>query len=183
METSSEMLISSELGSGERLLWTGQPKQGIVLRRADLYMVPFSLMWGGFAFFWEYSVWTHDAPFFFSLWGIPFVLMGIYIIGGRFFLEARQREQTFYAVTNERILIISGLLSRRIKSLNIRTLADVSLDQTSNGTGTITFGPANPLLAFVSFNPWPGMPQTPAFDSIPQAKSVYETIRRAQATV
>jgi hypothetical protein len=183
MDTSGEMLISRELGSGERLLWTGQPKQGIVLRRADLYMVPFSLMWGGFAFFWEYSVLTHDAPFFFSLWGIPFVVMGIYITGGRFFLEAKQREKTFYAVTNERILIVSGLVSRRIKSLNIRTLSDVSLDQTSDGSGTITFGPANPFSSFTSYNPWPGMPQTPALDSIPQAKSVYETIRRAQSSV
>jgi hypothetical protein len=78
-------------------------------------------------------------------------------------------------------LIVSGLLSRRVKSLNIRTLSDVSLDHTSDGSGTITFGPANPFSAFGSGTAWPGMPQTPSFDSISGARSVYETIRKAQA--
>src|SRR5687767_14840962 len=147
MET-SETVISRELTSGERLLWTGRPTQGLLLRRSDMLFVPFSLMWGGFAIFWEYMALTGDAPFFFKLWGIPFVLVGLYMIGGRFVLDAKQREKTFYAVTNQRILIVSGLRSRRIKSLNLRTLSDVSLDQTSNGSGTITFGPPNPFSSF-----------------------------------
>ena len=137
---------------------------------------------GGFAFFWEYSVVTEGAPFFFRLWGIAFVLAAVYMIGGRFFVDAKQRERTFYAVTSQRILIVSGLSSRRIKSLNIRTLSDVSLDQTSNGRGTITFGPPNPFSAFAPGSAWPGMPQIPSFDSIPQARSGLQTIRTAQAT-
>jgi hypothetical protein len=181
METSAETLINSELGAGERLLWSGRPRQGLLLRRADVLLVPFSLMWGGFAFFWEYSVFTEGAPVFFRLWGIPFVLVGLYMIAGRFFLEAKQRETTFYAVTNQRILIVSGIWSRRIKSLNTRSLSDISLDQTSDDRGTITFGPANPFSTFAPGAAWPGMPQVPSFDSIADARSVYETIRRTQA--
>jgi hypothetical protein len=60
----TESAIRSHLAPKERLLWNGHPTQGIVFRRADAFMIPFSLFWGGFAFFWEYSVISMDkAPF------------------------------------------------------------------------------------------------------------------------
>ena len=109
-------------------------------------MIPFSLLWCGFAIFWESSVLNAEkAPTFFAFWGLPFVAMGIYMVIGRFFVEARQRASTFYAVTEERVLIVSGLLSRTVKSLNLRTLSDISLSEKGSGEGTITFGPQNPF--------------------------------------
>jgi hypothetical protein len=174
--------VRRQLGSGERLLWSGQPRQGLILRGSDIFLIPFSLLWGGFAFFWEWEVIHSDAPPFFVLWGVPFVLIGIYLIAGRFFVEAKQRAQTCYAVTNERILIISGLFRRTIKSLSLRTMTDVSLSESANGEGSITFGAASAISSmFGGFSSWPGMNnQAPRFDVIPNAKSVYDTIRAAQ---
>ena len=81
-----EQKLRPELSSGEHLLWSGVPSQGLRFRPADVFMVPFSLMWGGFAIFWEYSVVSSKgAPVFFTLWGIPFVLVGLNMIFGRFF--------------------------------------------------------------------------------------------------
>lgn len=123
-----------------------------------------------------------DAPFFFKLWGIPFVLVGLYIIAGRFFVDAKQRSKTYYGVTNERVIIVSGLLSRKIKSLNLRTLTDVSLDEKSDGSGTITFGATNPMSRWSGGMSWPGWGQqfTPSFELIREAKKVYDIIRSAQ---
>lgn len=174
--------IDSQLSSGERLLWSGQPRQGLFLRASDAYQIPFSLLWGGFAIFWESSVILSGAPFFFMLWGVPFVLVGLYMIIGRFFVDARQRDKTYYGVTNERIIIVSGLFNRKVKSLNLRTLTDVSLDEKSDRSGTITFGAANPMSWWaggMSFSGW-GQKLTPSFELIPEAKRVYEIIRNAQ---
>lgn len=171
--------LTRELGSGERLLWSGQPRQGTVFRASEWFMTPFALLWGGFAFFWEWQVIQSDAPTFFALWGVPFVLVGIYLILGRFMVEARQRERTYYGVTNERVLIVSGLFGRKVKSLSLRNLSDFSLSESASGEGSISFGGGVPFGSwFGGFAGWPGMEgyMGPRFELIPNAKSVYTTL-------
>jgi hypothetical protein len=177
-----ESQIRPELGSTERLLWTGRPRSGLILRSADAFLIPFSLMWGGFAIFWETGVIIAGAPFLFMLWGIPFVLVGLYLIFGRFWVDAKQRARTYYGVTNERVIIISGLFHKSIKSLNIDTLTDVSLTEKSDGSGTITIGSSNPWHGWFGGSNWPGAGQyaSPALELIADARQVYETIRDAQ---
>ena len=176
--------IRRELSAGEQIQWWGRPRQGLVVRGSDAVAIPFSLLWCGFAIFWEYSVLQADkAPGFFALWGIPFVCMGLYMVFGRFLADARQRARTYYAVSNERVLIVSGLFSKQVKSLNIRTLTDVYLTEKSSGEGSITFGPQPPLAAmFGGAQGWPGSDKSlvPRFDLIQDAKRVYEIIRKLQ---
>jgi hypothetical protein len=84
--------IARELDRDEHLLWIGQPRRGVFLRAPDLFLVPFSLLWGGFALFWEWQVLhTPNAPAYMALFGLPFVLFGIDPIAGRFFVDARLR--------------------------------------------------------------------------------------------
>jgi hypothetical protein len=177
---SSSQVIAHLLGREERLLWSAQPRQGLFLRSTDAYLIPFSLLWGGFAFFWEGNVVNSNAPAVFSLWGVPFVLMGLYLIAGRFFVDAKLRSKTYYGLTTERIVIVSGLLSRTTKSLQLRTLSDVSLAESSGGLGTITFGAVAPWWA--GSGAWPASRRqlSPTFDSISAARDVYEKIRVAQ---
>ncbi len=154
-----------------------------MVRGSDALAIPFSLLWCGFAIFWEASVIASNAPSFFALWGIPFVVIGIYLVIGRFFADARLRANTFYAVTSDRVLIVSGLFSRKVKSLNVKTLTDVSLTQSASGVGSIFFGPQHPFSSmFGGFGGWPGVEQQlgPRFDQIDSAKSEYETILGVQ---
>jgi hypothetical protein len=141
MLVTSDSEIARELAATERLLWAGQPRQGIVLRPSDTFI----LLWGGFAIFWEATAILGGAPWFFALWGIPFVLVGLYLIVGRFLWDARRRSRTLYGLSDQRVIILSGGSSRKITSLNLRTLSDISLTEKSDGTGTITFGPTHPL--------------------------------------
>ena len=123
MDHATEQEMTRELSPTERLLWAGRPLNGLRFRPADVFLIPFSLLWGGFAIFWEWSVFNSNAPFLFLLWGIPFVLVGLYFIVGRFVVDARQREKTCYGVTNERVIIVSGIFSRKVKTLSLRTLS------------------------------------------------------------
>jgi hypothetical protein len=174
--------LEVELDASERWLWSGRPRQGLLLRPSDAYLIPFSLLWGGFAIFWECSVIIVGAPTFFWVWGIPFVLVGLYLIVGRFWADARMRAKTYYGVTNERVLIVSGVFRRRIQSFDLATISDLSLSERGGRTGTISLGPSSYWLAWYGGGGWPMMnnQRPPLLDSIHDARSVYETIRRAQ---
>jgi hypothetical protein len=174
--------IRAQLDPSELVLWAGQPKQGVVLRGSDALMIPFSLLWGGFAFFWEWSVLQSDAPAFFALWGIPFVVVGVYIIVGRFFADAWQRSKTHYAVTSERIMIVDGLYKSTVRSAQLSGLTEMTLTEHANGEGTITFGPSSLPAMFRTWSGWPGMRERLGmqFDLVPNAKSVLDLVRSRQ---
>lgn len=171
--------LQKELSSGESLLWFGRPQQGMVLHGSDAFLIPFSLLWGGFALFWEFSAYRSGAPPFFLLFGGFFVVIGLYFIFGRFIADSMIRGRTYYAVTNDRVLILSEFPARRLKSLNLRTLTDITFTSKPNGIGTITFGPTASWMDGVS---WPvaGFNRSPRFELIENVKSVYDIIRDAQ---
>lgn len=183
-EISPQNEIAQALESGESLIWSGTPRKGLMLRSSDAYMIPFSLLWGGFAIFWETSVLHRSGPnaAFMSVWGIPFVLAGLYLIVGRFLVDAAIRARTLYGLTNRRAIIISGLFSRTINSLPLRTLTDISLRVRSDHRGTILLGRPLPYSSWSSGMRWPGGSQysTPAFEMIPHAKAVHRQLLEAQ---
>jgi hypothetical protein len=182
MQSAIERELRAELGTGERLLWSGQPRRGVRLRPTDALLIPFSLMWGGFALFWELSVFRTGAPFFFRLWGLPFVLVGLYLIIGRFFADAWQRSRTYYGVTTERLLIVSGLFQRQVKSLPLRNLPEVTLSERSDRSGSIMFGAVPPMYGWLAGSSWPGTGKQlpPSFDMIENARQVYTQVQTAQ---
>jgi hypothetical protein len=171
--------------SGERILWSGQPKQGIAFSARDALLVPFSLLWGGFAIFWNATVWMipdggNGPDWFFRLWGLPFLVVGLYMIAGRFWHDAAIRKRLFYAVTDQRVLV---LRSARIKSLDIRRLPKLDLSENKDGTGTIEFEPNSMFSAMGTqgFGYWtPALSGALLFFRIANPRQVYEIIR-AQA--
>lgn len=180
-ESPSEILVQ-QIGAQEQLLWEGRPQQGIVLRSADFLLIPFSLLWCGFAIFWEATVLSSGAPLFFCLWGIPFLLLGMYLVVGRFWVDAILRSRTVYGVTSKRVIIVSGILNTHVKSLCLDTLADISLTENANGRGTIAFGASQYIQPWSAGTGWPsnGRIEAPTFELNRGAKEVYEMIHTAK---
>src|SRR5262249_44893360 len=123
-------VIQPEITSDEKILWAGQPNTRVIFHKEDLYLIPFSLFWGGFAIFWEAGVagyWGSGTrsgnPWAFGMvWGIPFVIIGQYLIWGRFFYAAWKKKRTHYAVTNRRVIVVQNGWKRLMASAYIDTL-------------------------------------------------------------
>ncbi|GAV20043.1 hypothetical protein MMIC_P1004 [Mariprofundus micogutta] len=134
-------VVSAELDASETLLWSAQPRQGMFLRPSDSMMIPFSMLWGGFAIYWEFQVITGDAPLFFMLLGLPFVFIGLYLIIGRFFYDAKMREKTFYGITDKRVIILNGIRTKAVRSVAIEEITDMHVYEGPNGSGIIALAP------------------------------------------
>jgi len=123
------------------------------------------------------------APFFFLLWGVPFVLFGLYFIFGRFLVAYRQALTTWYAVTDRRILIVSGLFRRGVTELDLRGVPAIDVRSAGDGVGTINFAPMPTGWMMASWAPWMSAGMPPAFRAIAEASRVHGIIQDAREQV
>jgi hypothetical protein len=142
---------------------------------------PFSLLWGGFALFWNVGVWVAGAPFFFRLFGLPFLVAGIYITVGRFFHDASMRRKLNYAVTNRRVLILKRSRSPKLTSLDLDRLPGLEMTEHRDGTGTIIFDSDSSLFSLArrgaGMGLWIPSLGPPQFFRIDQSQRIYRLIR------
>ena len=176
-----------DLFRDEKVAWAGQPDPRFHFTGGDIFLVPFSLLWGGFAIFWEAGVLGllggDPAPGFFLIWGIPFVLVGQYFIWGRFLYKAYKNRRTFYALTNQRVLILTTLRSRRLQTIFLNQLPTLNKTVQRDGMGTLEFG-LSPAWAGAYANS--GMElfagrygaMVPAFYDVPDVERVYQLVMR-----
>ena len=175
-------LFTGRLLPGERIIWSGQPQQGLLLTARDIFLIPFSLVWCGFAVFWTVSATGMGAPGFFTLWGLMFVTIGLYFVAGRFVVDAWLRRGLEYAVTDQRILIARGSPFARFTVLSLAKLPDVDLKEGGNGRGTIRFGQPAVVWGNRGMSSWsPALDPTPQFLGIEDARRVFDLIQRTQA--
>lgn len=177
-----EQKLRPELTRDERLLWSGAPQPGLRWRSTDWLAMPFALLWCYMVMFAStgHGVHTQEPPLYMTPAGIPFVLMGFYVLVGRFFVDWYQRRRTFYGVTDQRVIILDGLFDRRVKSLALATLNDISLSERSSGSGSIAFGSGASLPSLGRSFLRTTNQQAPSFDMIEHVRRVYALIREAQ---
>ncbi|MBN9375383.1 MAG: hypothetical protein J0I40_08355 [Cellulomonas sp.] len=129
--------VRARLGVDEYVLWTGGPDPAVLFGPQDAFLIPFSLLLAGFSVFWEIGVVTSDAPWFFRLWGVPFLLMGAYITVGRFIVKHWLARRSTYVLTNRRAIVV-----RPRSTVELRLPGPtVTVQQSHNGRhATVGFG-------------------------------------------
>lgn len=120
---------------GENILWKGKPEKGGIFTKQDVFMIPFSIFWCGFAFIWFFGV--LEAGGFFALFGVLFICVGLYLVVGRFFVTAYLRKNTAYVITNKKIIRKKG---KRVDMMEIASLPPMHTELHKDGRGTISFG-------------------------------------------
>jgi len=176
-------LFKGRLLPGERIMWRGQPGQGLILMPRDAALVPFSLLWCGFAIFWTLTATRDGAPGFFELWGLMFVCVGLYFVAGRFLVDAWVRRGMQYAVTDRRILIARPAPFAKFTAIGLAPLPEIDLADRAGGRGTIRFGQATSLWNNRSMSVWsPSFDPTPQFIAIDDARRVFDMVQRSSQT-
>ena len=138
MNYTDEYSFSTPYISGdEYILWKGKPEKGNLITSSDIVLIPFSIFWCGFVFFWEYMALQTTSSLFMVIWGLPFLAVGIYLLFGRFLWIAYMRKRTAYVITNKKIIRARG---NRIDMLDGRTLPTINVEAKRDGKGSIWFG-------------------------------------------
>ncbi len=126
--TPSPPEIERELDAGERLLWTGRPNAARWRNRA-FRMWPFAFLMTAFMLFWLWGATAHArsewqkgrTPPFTSVAFPAFGLFMLYPAGLLWlgpWLEAARARRTFYAVTDNRALIVTTGRKASVQSVS-----------------------------------------------------------------
>jgi hypothetical protein len=135
--------LGADLLPGERLVWSGRPDTRRLLVASDLYLIPFSLLWTGFAIFWEVAAVSSGGPtLLFALWGIPFVAVGLHMMFGRFVVRRWLGRRTAYAITDRRAIVVAPTWRgrRRTSFVWLGSYPPVTLRAGRHGRGTLIVG-------------------------------------------
>jgi hypothetical protein len=152
IDSTAAIKVQPEMLSGESVYWAAMPNPSVIFHSDDWAAVPFSLLWGGFAIFWEAGAlgyWGNGSrgrgpSLFMVIWGVPFVLIGQYMIWGRFLYDSWLKRRTHYAITNKRLLIVQEGWSQKTSSMYLGEIP--AIEREGATTGTIWFGKKYPLL-------------------------------------
>jgi Bacterial PH domain len=143
----AQLRAQSELQSGESLLWTGTADP----RRAAITALPavfFGIPFAGFALFWMNMAYrgTHNLArahnwfasgfTLFPLFGVPFFLVGVGIVLAPLWAYLKRRNGA-YAVTNHRVMIITGTTSRAVKSIMPSDIVEVDHRERPDASGDV----------------------------------------------
>lgn len=143
----AQLRVQSELQPGESLYWAGPvnpTRAAISALPAAIFGIPFA----GFALFWingamhatqglsKSSNGFAKSFLVFPLFGVPFLLIGLGIVLAPLWAYLKGRNGV-YAVTNQRVMIITGTTSRSVRSLTPADIVSVEHRERPDGSGDV----------------------------------------------
>ena len=126
------------LDEGEQILWQGRPDPRLRVGDFFGFRLFFALFFTGFAVLWISAArWMNpgDGFDFFPLFGVPFVLIGLYMMIGAPIWDAHLRRNTWYTLTDRAAFIATDLRGKRkLERYGLEDLNALSLVEGNPGT-------------------------------------------------
>ncbi len=171
-------MVENELNEEEQILWGGQPApKRLAAKKLPLFF--FAIPWTAFSLFWMYAASGFSVPFsgdgfsLFSLFGIPFLLIGIAMLSTPLW-AMRNAKRTVYILTNRRAVIFAGGFNTTISSYSPGQLYSTTRKQNPDGSGDILFNTEiNSLVKNKNINTL-----DPGFYGIKNVKEVEKLIKK-----
>jgi hypothetical protein len=187
LDRQTQEILRPHLNPDETLLWSGRPRQGVVIRRLDYLYMLFGLLWMTLptimfvSFFLAAANENEGTPEVIPvLFLVPFLLLGFYMLAGRFMIDARRRRRTVYGLTQRHALIMVEGQTPPVEKIELVDRKNLSVDSRPDGSGTIYFGKKDYLHNVAQSMPgWPGIDQftVPTFEGIAKAEEVFAMIQ------
>jgi hypothetical protein len=138
--------IQEQLTPDEKLLWIGKPNPKRLFTWMDLPMTV------GGTFFLLGTAWMmHEAlrgpigmAVFMSLMLSIFLLYGVFLTFGRFFVQSYVVKGTTYALTDQRVVITQRWRSLKSLSIHLSAITKISKTCRADGEGTLVFETNDP---------------------------------------
>lgn len=113
-----------------------------------------------------------------AFWGIPFVLIGLYFIVGRFFADAALRANTRYALTDGAAYIVRTGWMSAVRRYAGSAFDDIEFSPGPGGSGTIRFKASHgsSLWGAGDNRSFFSTPTLDRFEAVPDARDVYAKI-------
>lgn len=141
--------LRDELKANEKAIWIGQPNPNVIMKQGfKLYF--FFIPWTLFALFWIYGASGFKMPSFnfengfdafgtlFPLFGLPFVMIGFWGLSSPVWAK-RRAENTVYAITNQRLLLLMFGKNSKIESYYAKDVKQLERNEKLDGSGDLLF--------------------------------------------
>ncbi len=118
------------LNEGESVLWQGKPNKKAYVLNKVLHMLPFAIIWLAFDLFFIIMLFKFNLPTGAKVGVFAFIclhLLPFWIWLFNVLFASRRHKNTRYVLTNQRILIRTGLIGIDFQSISYKDVDRVSL--------------------------------------------------------
>ncbi len=148
-----QLQIKPYLDVSEDILWCDKPVKKFVFTANDIFTTLFGVVWLAFSLFWVisafYATGRSDATMLkiFPFFGMPFVLVGLYLLFFRHIFSAIKRKNMIYALTNKRALVVHTGKRQYVQEYRYEDISNIQIKCSDDDVGSIFF-----LTGAISYN-------------------------------
>ncbi len=114
----------------------------MLFTKRDITLIPFSIVWTSLVTIWAIRVLGVATGGI--VLALPFILIGLYMVAGRFVYKTWWKRRTVYAVTDRRALIVTrGRKADHVESIYLDALPGISSITSRSGRGCVHLGTVN----------------------------------------